>query len=70
VSAVRVVPALDEVEDGHACFDLRSEATAIEQLALAFEFVKAHQARYPVRTLCKLLGAVVLDAWSRRVRST
>src|SRR5258708_28580544 len=31
---VRVVPAFDEVEDGHAGLDLGREATAVQQLAL------------------------------------
>src|SRR5258707_12039946 len=31
---VRVVPAFDEVEDGHAGLDLGREATTIQQLAL------------------------------------
>jgi hypothetical protein len=30
---MRVVPSLDEVEDGHAFFGLRGEAVLFEQLA-------------------------------------
>ena len=32
--AVRVVPALDELEDGQAGLDLGREAAAVEELAL------------------------------------
>ena len=28
-----VVPSLDELEDGHACFGMRAEPAAVEQLA-------------------------------------
>ena len=33
MAAMRVIPALDELEDCYACFDLGFEAAAVEQFA-------------------------------------
>jgi hypothetical protein len=33
MSAARIVPSLDELEDGPACFGLRAEAGSVDELA-------------------------------------